>query len=216
MTLSGTSRAVIVVVLALAALTAAVATFMLPPDRQLGALVRLVVFHGAYTWVNMGLFALAGVVSLVYLVSHSGLIVAWATALRRLAIIAWIGNTGLGMLAAYLAWGSVNPAEPRLRATFIVLFLSGVVLGIDYFAARDRLSAVVDIGMAAALLWLILGARNYVHPESPVMNSGWEIKGPFFAIVGAVAVVSLGLSALLASRVTAERAEASAEPTSVA
>lgn len=210
MTLSRTSRFVIAAVIAAAALAAAVSTFLLPPDKQLGTLVRLVVFHGAYTWVNMALFTLAGLTSFVGLILPSGLLVAWATAFRRLSVVAWIGNTALGMLSAYLAWGSVNLAEPRLQATFILLFLSGVVLGIDFFAARDRVSAVVDIAMAAALWWLILGARNFVHPESPVMNSGWEIKGPFFAMVGALAVGALGVSALLASSVTEERAEESA------
>jgi len=210
MTLTPRTQRALYGVALLSAAAAAVATFLMPPVVQLGTLVRLVVLHGAYTWVNMGLFTLAGLVSAAFLLLGRASIYPWSTALRRLAVVAWVGNTALGMLSAYLSWGSVNLAEPRLRATFVLLLLSGILLALDFFVGRARVMALADIAMATALWWLILAARNFVHPDSPVMNSGWEIKGPFFAIVASIAVFALAVAVLLASRVADELAEGDA------
>ncbi len=207
MTLSPRTQRVLYGVVLASAAGAAVATFMMPPVVQLGTLVRLVVFHGAYTWVNMGLFTLAAIVSAAFLLVGRLGMYSWSTALRRLAVVAWIGNTALGMLSAYLSWGTVNLAEPRLQVTFVLLFLSGILLALDFFVGRPRFMAVADIAMAIALWWLILAARHVVHPESPVLSSGWDIKGPFFGIVAAVAVFALAVSVLLAAKVSEEIAE---------
>ncbi len=212
MTFGPSAQRVLLGIAFVSAIAAAVATFMMPPVVQLGTLVRLVVFHGAYTWVNMGLFTVAGLVSAAFLVSGRIGIYAWSTAFRRLAVVAWIVNTALGMLSAYLSWGSVNLAEPRLQVTFVLLFLCGVVLALDFFVGRPRLMALADIVMATALWWLILAARDVVHPDSPVMNSGWEIKGPFFGIVASIAVFALAVTALLSARVSDELAESGAVP----
>ncbi len=190
----------------IAALLAVVAylTLTMPPVLQLGTLVRLVIFHGASTWVNMGLFTLAGVTALAFLATRSDALYSWASAFRYLAVPLWVVNTGLGMVSSRLAWNSVNLAEPRLQASFWIMLAAGLVLAVDFGLGRKRLTALADVLMAGALWALILGARNFVHPDNPVMNSGPEIQLPFFGIVGAYAVGMLLAAALIATSRSAE------------
>lgn len=188
-------------VLPIAALVGAVAylTLTFPPVLQLGTLVRLVIFHGASTWINMGLFTLAGVSGLSYLIFRREGLYRWASAFRYLAVPLWLVNTGLGMVSSRLAWNSVNLAEPRLQASFWIMLAAGIVLAVDFGFGRKTWTALADVSMAGVLWALILGVRNFVHPDNPVMNSGPEIQIPFFAIVGAYALAALLVAALVAT-----------------
>ena len=50
--------------------------------------------------------------------------------------------------------------------------------------------AITDVAFVALATYMLSDifldpAKRALHPDSPVLNSGWEIKGPFFGIVGA-------------------------------
>lgn len=214
MTLTPAVRRVMFVVLGILVAVVAYLTFTMPPVLQLGTLVRLVIFHGASTWVNMGLFTLAGLSGLTYLLTRRTSVYWWASAFRYLAVPMWIVNTGLGMISSRLAWNSVNLAEPRLQASFWIMLAAGIVLAVDFGFGRRMWTAVADAAMAGALWALILGARNFVHPDNPVMNSGPEIQLPFFGIVGAYTLAALVAAALIASALRAgEASEDRSQPT---
>jgi CDP-diglyceride synthetase len=111
-------------------------TWTMPPVLQLGTLVRLVIFHGASTWVNMAAFTLAGLVGLAYVATRRDPLSRIGSAFRYLAIPWWIINTGLGLLSSRLAWNSINLAEPRLQATFWIMLAAGLVLAVDFGFGR--------------------------------------------------------------------------------
>ena len=50
-------------------------------------------------------------------------------------------------------------------------------------------------------------AKRALHPDSPVLNSGFEIKGPFFGIVLSILAITLLLSWLVSRYVGPEQAE---------
>lgn len=179
-------------------------TWTMPPVLQLGTLVRLVIFHGASTWVNMAAFTLAGVAGLAYLATRRDEAYRLGAAFRYLAVPWWIVNTGLGLLSSRLAWNSINMAEPRLQATFWIMLAAGIVLAIDFGFGKRLWSSLADIAMAGILWTLILGARNFVHPDNPVMNSGPEIQIPFFGIVGSLFAAALLAAAVISSLIPAE------------
>ena len=199
MTLAPRVRRALVLPIAAAIAVVAYLTFTMPPVLQLGTLVRLVIFHGASTWINMGLFTLAGLTGLAYVVFRREGLYRWASAFRYLAVPLWIANTGMGMVSSRLAWNSVNLAEPRLQASFWIMLAAGIVLAVDFGLGRKLWTAIADVAMAGALWALILGARNFVHPDNPVMNSGPEIQVPFFGIVGAYALAVLLIASLSAT-----------------
>ena len=181
---------------------AAVLVFNMPPVQQLGRLVRLVVFHGGSTWVNLATFSLAGLASLGYLVLGKPAFYAWASGFRWFSMPLWVINTGLGLLSSRLAWGQVELSEPRLRATFWILLGAGIVVGADLVLERPKVTAVLDALLAGAMWFFIVLSPNVVHPDNPVLNSDWYIKGPFFGIVGSLFMIAMLTSWLLSRRMT--------------
>lgn len=190
---------------ALGIIIAAVCTRLFPAVEGLGTKVRLPVFHGAMTWVNLGAFSLLAVCALIFLITRRDVFYRFAEALRWIAVSMWLVGSVLGTLAALNTWdftGSksspleVAAADPRLMAQFWVVFAALAVLALELILADKRWTAVVDIGFVA-LLWTvlmraILGPGRALHPDSPVMNSDEiGIKLYFFGIVGGIGLATL-------------------------
>lgn len=171
----------------LAALAAATGAFALsmPEEQKLGALVRFVTFHGASTWVNMALFTAVGVLAAVFLASGVAGAGRWGAGVRYVAFPLWVVNTGLGMLSSKLAWGAVNWSEPRLQASFWILIGAAAVVVVDVAIDRPRIAAAADVALVVAFWALLLSSPNLMHPDNPVLNSGWDVKAPFFGMVAA-------------------------------
>lgn len=210
MTLTPTMRRIMLGAIVVLLAVAGWLTWTMPPVLQLGELVRLVIFHGASTWVNMAMFTLAGVAGLAYVATRRDSVYRVDAAFRYLAVPWWIVNTVLGLVSSRLAWNSINLAEPRLQATFWIMLAAGIVLAIDFAFGKRLWSALADVAMAAVLWTLILGARDFVHPDNPVMNSGPEIQIPFFGIVGSLFAAGLLGAALVSSILPTEEEAAAA------
>ncbi len=199
--------------LIVAGLAGAVAsTLSFPAVEGLGAKVRLPVFHGAMTWVNLAAFSLAALLAAVFIVTRRDRLYALVEGLRWVAIPMWVVGSGLGLLAALQTWdftGSksspleVAAADPRLLAQFWILLAALGVVALGLVLDDRRLLAGVDIGFVA-LTWAIilravLGPGRALHPDSPVMNSDEAIiKLLFFAIVGSLGVAALAAAWLIA------------------
>ena len=50
--------------------------------------------------------------------------------------------------------------------------------------------------------------KQSMHPDSPVMNSGWEIRAPFFGMVVAIFAICMIVTWLISKGVGPERAHA--------
>jgi hypothetical protein len=81
-------------------------------------------------------------------------------------------------------------------------------LVLDWLVLETRLhKALADIAFVAVASVLLSDifldpAKRALHPDSPVLNSGWDIKLPFFGIVVAWFLCML-VGAWLVSRFTA-------------
>ncbi len=178
----------------------------LPTVVGLGSRVKLPIFHGASTWVNIMLFVLMGVSAIVYLVNRSDAAYAWEVGFRSIAMPLWAVNSALGFTAALSTWdftGSkqspfmVARSDPRLTAQFVLLLAIAIVFLLDWLVHEKRvhkaITDVVFVGVATVLLSDIFldPAKRALHPDSPVLNSGWDIKLPFFGVVVAWFAVML-------------------------
>ena len=185
---------------AVAALAVFVAMLVvhIPVVVGLGTRVKLPIFHGASTWVNLMLFVLLGIAAIVYVVRRSDALYAWIVGLRAVALPLWAVNSVLGLIAALNTWDfsgskqsplSVARTDPRLMAQFLLLVGAGIVLVLDWLVLEERLhKAFADIAFVAVAAVLVSDifldpAKRALHPDSPVLNSGWDIKLPFFGIV---------------------------------
>lgn len=176
-----TSRTWTLCALAFAAATGIIVALS-PADQQLGPVVRLLYFHGAATWVNLGVFTLAAVAGGLFVVRGTESWYGWARALRYVAVVLWIANTLMGVESMRRVWGGVLWTEPRLRMTFWILIASFVVVAVELAVGNKRLSGALDVGLAVLLWSLILTTPNLFHPESPVLNSSATIIAFFVAM----------------------------------
>jgi hypothetical protein len=224
-------RSLVIGAAAIVALAAAIGALLraIPPVVGLGNKVKLPLFHGGSTWVDLILFTLMGVFGLIYVFTRNDKIYAWEVGFRAVAAPLWLINTVLGFVAASSTWdfsGSKSSelmiigADPRLRAQMLLLVAVAVVILLDWLVLESRLyKAMADVAFTAVMLVLMSDlfldpVKRAMHPDNPVLNSGWEIKGPFFGMVVAILGITVVLSWLAASTVrpataTAETPESS-------
>ena len=205
--------------IAVLAITVAVIIANIPAVKGLGDKVKLPLFHGGSTWVDLMLFAAMGVLALVYLIGRRDSVYAWEVGLRAVATPLWVLNTVLGLLAALNTWDFTGSKEspliavqqdPRLVAQFVLLLGIAMLLLLDWLVLERRLhKAIADLAFTVVATVLLSDifldpAKRALHPDSPVLNSGWEIKGPFFGMVLAVLGICLILAWVVQSYVQPE------------
>jgi len=224
---SATLGAVAAAVLSLSAVVGYL-LYTIPAVKGLGNKVKLPLFHGASTWVDLMLFVLMGIAAIAYLATRRDAVYAWEVGLRSVAAPLWLVNSALGLVAALNTWDFSASKEsplaavmqdPRLVAQMVLLGGVAMLLLMDWLVLDSRAhKALADIVFVAAGTVLLSDifldpAKRALHPDSPVLNSSLEIKGPFFGIVLAFLGVMLIL-AWLASRYVG--ADAAHEPPSAA
>lgn len=222
---SSRTSTIVIATLAVAFLAGAVVlTTRVPLEAVLGSRVRLPLFHGASTWVDMALFATMGLTALAFLVTRKLAVYSWEAGIRAVAAPLWVFNSGIGLYAALKTWdftGSqqsplgVAMQDPRLMAQFWLLLAVGILLALDMVLDELWHKSIADLGFTLLAAWLLGSVlldpvKRSLHPDSPVLNSGWDVKGPFFGIVACLAVAA-ALAAWLAARSVYARLSAPAE-----
>lgn len=173
--------AVAVSVVASTALVAAV-----PVEVRLGQLLKLVLFHGASTWVDLLAFTLQALLGVAFLVLGRSSLYSWARTLRYIAPIWWAANTVMGIVSMRLAWGGFVWGEPRMRMTLWILVASFTLLGLDQFLERRRVLAAGDVAIGVLLWSLVFASPKVMHPDNPVFASGGTMVGLFIGMVVAM------------------------------
>lgn len=188
-----------------------IAAFLAPQDAQLGAWVRLVIWHGMLKWACIvGIFGM-GAIAVAYLVTGRDRLYAWARALQVALLPLWVLAVLIGALAARFVWNSWNLTERRMIMSVAYIVVAAVALMVAVFLDKKRVGAiaqvVTSIAMAVGLAWIDLGpAGEDVHPASAVLSS------PNVAFKVAALVMMAGcLLAVLAFSVPVRRWLARAE-----
>jgi len=208
-------------VVALSALVASL-LYTIPAVKGLGNKVKLPLFHGASTWVDLMLFVFMGITAIVFLATRRDSVYAWEVGLRSIAAPLWLVNSVLGLIAALNTWDFTGSKEsplssvmqdPRLVAQMIILLCVAILLLLVWLVLDKRthkaIADIIFVAIGVALLSNIFldPAKRALHPDSPVLNSGFEIKGPFFGIVLSILGITLLLSWLVSRYVGPEQAE---------
>lgn len=203
--LSPEARVFMAVVFVAAVVGAMLLTRAIPPVVGLGDSVRLPMFHGGSTWVNLMTFSLMGLFSVAYLLFGREDLYRWEAGFRWWSAPLWLANTGMGIIAAMSSWdftGSDTPPisvvmdDPRLLAQLQLLIMLAALIGAHALFDSRKLRSLFDTVFVAVMWWLMIGIftdphARALHPDSPVLNSGSDIQIPFFGIVGLLFFASL-------------------------
>lgn len=196
--------AVVVLAGVIAVLLAAI-----PPVVGLGNKVKLPIYHGASTWVDLMLFTLMAIFAVAYLVTRRDALYGWEVGFRAVAAPLWLVNSVLGFIAALSTWDFTGSKEsplilirqdPRLMAQAFLLLGVGVLILLQWLVLDRRWHKALADLLFVVVMWAMLGnifldpAKRALHPDSPVLHSGWEIKGPFFGIVACIFLISVVLA----------------------
>ena len=182
-------------VAALAALAALIA-FLIPPERTLGSVIRVIFVHGALVQVGLVAFAFAAISAAVYLVWRRPAAAAWMTAWQHCALIVWVLYSLSSMWSTYLAWGQwIAWDEPRVRASAYVLVFALACWLVAAWAGSAVFSALINVAVGIVAWTLVKGASIFRHPFDPIGSSGSDAYRLLFA---AMLLVIMAAAVLLA------------------
>ena len=152
------------------------AAYLAPQDVELGAWVRLVIWHGMLKWACIVGIFLMGAIAIAYLVSRRERLFEWGRALQVALLPLWVLAVFIGVAAAYLVWNALNLTERRMIMSVAYTVVAAVALMVSLFWDHRRAGAagqiVTSLAMAAGLTWIEFGAKgDDVHPSAAVLNS---------------------------------------------
>jgi hypothetical protein len=191
-----------------------VAALLVPQDAQLGAWVRLVIWHGMLSAACIaGIFTM-GAAAAAYLITGRDGLREWARALQVALLPLWVLATTIGAVAARLVWNGWNLTERRMMMSIAYIVVAAVALMLALFWENRRAGAVGQVASALAMVvglaWILGGSAGQdVHPASAVLSSpDVAFKLYALAMVGGCLLMVFALS--IPVRRWLKRAEAGA------
>ncbi len=175
---------------------AALLLWLLPAEKTLGSVIKLVVLHGALVQAGLFGFLAAGLLAAIYLLTRRQEAIAWCEAVQTTTLAVWAVYALSSMAVTYLAWGQlVAWDEPRVRASAYVLILAVAGLLLVRWVGDRVFTSLVNLAAAGAVFYLVKGANVVRHPLDPIGTSPSLL---FRLIAPALLLIVLGMAALLA------------------
>ncbi len=166
--------------------------FLLPPERTLGDIIKLVLLHGALVRAALVAFAVAGVLGLLCLVSPNPTWSRWTIATQMTALTLWLANLLASSIATRLAWGEwIAWGEPRVWATLHVAWLAVACLVLVLWLNHRIFTGLTNLSVALLSWGLIRGATLIRHPFDPLGSSNSIL---YQGLYGAMVLVLLLLA----------------------
>ncbi len=155
-----------------------------PAEHSLGTHIRIVYLHGAWVWVSLVAFILAGGFGVLGLITQRRNFHNWSKAFGRTGMIFWVTYLPLSVWAMQVNWNGLFLAEPRWKLA-LVFALTGILLQIGLsLADKPNLTSLINLGYLISLIVALLHTENVMHPASPILNSeAWRIQVFFFGLV---------------------------------
>lgn len=181
------------------ALTAAILLLM-PLEKTLGQVIKIVYLHGALSRAGMVGLIGAGVAGLLFLVTKRSGLAAWTRGLLMSGWIFWVAHFIVSMPATRLTWGPwIAWGEPRVTMTLQLAAAGLVVLAVNWLVKDDRFTAVAAALLAVAVAWLAFATGVIRHPLDPIGSSPsaafqWVYLALLVPVVGGMALVAWRLA----------------------
>jgi len=177
----------------LAGLTATVIFLLIimPAEKDLGGVIKLVFLHGALVQTGLLGFAAAGILGLYYLIRKKESICSWCLAVQKTSVILWILYSLSSMVVTYMAWGvAVAWDEPRVRASVNILIVSMAFLILTLWVHHKIFTAMINIIMALLAWFLVKRAVIVQHPFDPIGTSDSAAFKIYFILVFVIVILA--------------------------
>lgn len=159
-------------VLALCIVLAALVLILMPGEKTLGRVIKIVYLHGALSRAGMIGFWAAGTAGVVYLVRPRPALARWTAALLLCGWSYWAAHFIVSIPATRLTWGPwVAWGEPRVTMTLQVLGAGLAVVVITRLLKDDRFTAAAALLLAIAVAFLMGRTGVLRHPLDPIGSS---------------------------------------------
>ena len=151
---------------------AAVILILMPLEKTLGQVIKIVYLHGALSRAGMiGLIG-AGVTGALFLITRRPALAAWTRGLLLSGWLFWVAHFIVSMPATRLTWGPwIAWGEPRVTMTLQLIAAGLVVLLISWLIRDDRFTAGAAALLALAVAWLAFATGVVRHPLDPIGSS---------------------------------------------
>ena len=148
-------------------------TLLAPPERSLGANVRLVYLHGAWVLTAEVLLLGAAAAGLLGLVLRRQALHRWSGALGRSGMVFWVTYLPLSLLTMQSNWNGLFLAEPRFRLAMTFAIAGALLQTGLWFLHTPVLTSLSNMLFAVALRFALSRAQYVMHPPpSPIFGSG--------------------------------------------
>ena len=151
---------------------AAAILLLMPLEKTLGQVIKIVYLHGALSRAGMvGLIA-AGVMGVLYLITKRPTPAAWARGLLISGWAFWVAHFVVSMPATRLTWGPwIAWGEPRVTMTLQLAGAGLVVLLVTWMVKDNRFTAFATAMLSVAVLWMAATTGVLRHPLDPIGSS---------------------------------------------
>ena len=166
------SRRLIWWLLAVCVALAALILALLPAEKTIGPVVKIVYLHGSLSSAGMIGSMAGGAAALWYLALRRLALVRWSAALTLSGWGFWVAHFIVSMPATHFTWGPwIAWGEPRVTMTLQVIAAGLAVLAVGWLLANAYFTAGADALLGAAVLFLAERTGVLRHPLDPIANS---------------------------------------------
>lgn len=157
---------------AICAVLAAVILVLMPIEKTLGQVIKIVYLHGALSRAGMIGFIAAGFAGLVFLFTKRTPAARWTQYLLLSGWLFWVLHFLVSMPATRFTWGQwIAWGEPRVTMTLQLAAAGLVVLLIVWLLKDNYFTAFAALLMAVAVGFLASRTGVLRHPLDPIGSS---------------------------------------------
>jgi hypothetical protein len=167
---------------------------LLPPEKTLGPVIKVIFLHGALVRIGLLTFLAAGLLGLSTLFTRSEALLRWCLATQKTAVLIWIVYALSSMISTRLSWGEwIAWEEPRVRASVYVLGFGIAALLIVLWVNSRIFTGLTNVLVAIVSWLLVRGASILRHPFDPIGASGSSTYAVLYWLMVAALLVLAGL-----------------------
>jgi hypothetical protein len=145
---------------------------LMPAEKTLGQIIKIVYLHGALSRAGMVGLVTAAIPALVYLVTQRSAASAWTEGLLLSGWAFWVAHFVVSMPATRLTWGPwVAWGEPRVTMTLQVIAAGLIVIVVTRLMGSRLFTAAATLLLALAVGFVAQSSGVIRHPLDPIGGS---------------------------------------------